>query len=63
MTKEKVIFMQCENCVYYIYDEDYEEYICTMDMDEDEFASLCRNDYKGCPYFRDNDEYKTARKQ
>lgn len=55
--------MQCENCVYYIYDEDYEEYICTMDMDEDEFAGLCQRNYKGCPYFRDNDEYKTARKQ
>mgnify|MGYP000485228866 CR=1 FL=1 len=26
----------CEACAYYSYDEDYECYICEMDLDEDE---------------------------
>jgi len=55
--------MDCEHCVYYYYDEEYEEYICTMDMDEDEYAKLASGRYEQCPFFRDNDEYKTARKQ
>ena len=24
----------CDNCVYLIYDEDYEEYLCDADMDD-----------------------------
>ncbi len=53
----------CECCVYYEYDEDYEEYQCTMELDEDEYARYTAGQYRECPYFRDNDEYKTARKQ
>ena len=55
--------MQCENCVYYIYDEDYEEYICTMDMDEDEYAHLMSDERYSCPYYRNGDEYAVVRKQ
>ena len=29
---------QCEECQYYAYDEDYEAYMCEMNMDEDEYA-------------------------
>ena len=25
---------QCETCTYYAYDEDYEEYYCSVDMDD-----------------------------
>ena len=28
----------CESCAYYLYDEDYECYVCDMDLDEDEMA-------------------------
>ena len=31
---------QCEECQYYAYDEDYEAYMCEMNMDEDEYADL-----------------------
>ena len=30
--------MQCEDCLYYEFDEDFEDYICSADMDEDEYA-------------------------
>ena len=27
---------ECETCWYYDYDEEYDEYYCMMDLDEDE---------------------------
>ena len=27
----------CESCTYYTYDEDYESYMCDINMDEDEY--------------------------
>lgn len=29
---------KCESCVFYSYDEDYDDYICEMDLDEDEMV-------------------------
>lgn len=55
--------MDCENCAYYSYDEEYEEYYCGANLDEDEIYRLMQNNYKKCPYFRDGDEYKIVRKQ
>ena len=26
----------CETCAYYVYDEEFEEYFCDVDMDEDD---------------------------
>lgn len=53
----------CDNCVYLIYDEDYEEYLCDADMDEDDYVRLRENEFKGCPFFRDGDDYRVAKKQ
>lgn len=53
----------CEYCSNYIYDEDYEYYVCDMDLDEDEMMRFLTGDFSGCPYFRLNDEYKIVRKQ
>ena len=53
----------CDTCTYYIFDEDYEEYICDAAMDEDDFIRLRDDGFKGCPYYRDSDEYKVVRKQ
>ena len=47
----------------YPYDEDYEEYICDAAMDEDDYNRLRENAFKGCPYYRDGDEYRVVRKQ
>ena len=53
----------CERCAYYSYDEYAEEYVCDVNMDEDDLIKLSSRNYKECPYFRDGDEYKTVRHQ
>ena len=30
----------CSSCAYLIYDEDYEEYICDCQMDEDDYSRM-----------------------
>ena len=54
---------KCENCVYYSYDEEYDAYICEMDLDEDEMVRFLSSRVYACPYWRPGDEYITARKQ
>lgn len=53
----------CETCAYYSYDEDWECYCCDMNLDEDEYARMMQGYAKECPYYRDGDEYRIARKQ
>lgn len=53
----------CDMCAYYIYDKDYESYICDHDMDEDEVVRLMTDKHYRCPYFRNGDEYAVVRKQ
>ena len=53
----------CETCAYYEYDEDYEEYVCGSSMDEDDYVRLSGSGFRGCPYYRNGDEYRIARKQ
>lgn len=53
----------CDHCIYLIWDEDYEEYICDAAMDEGDYVRLREGSFRGCPYFRDSDEYKVVRKQ
>ncbi len=55
---------QCENCAYYSYDEEYEEYVCdAYMMDEDDYVKLMNGSKKACPYYRDGDEYRVVRHQ
>ena len=61
--KKPTMQSQCEMCAYYDYDEEWEEYVCIMNMDEDEMARFMTNTLKDCPYFQDGDEYKIVRKQ
>ncbi len=53
----------CTTCLYYLYDDEYEEYICDMDMDEDEYVRLISDSHYECPYYRNGDEYRVVRKQ
>ena len=53
----------CTDCVYYVYDEEYEEYFCDMDMDEDEYVRLISDSRYSCPYYRSGDDYRVVRKQ
>ena len=54
---------KCETCVWYVYDEEYDDYLCDMDLDEDELARFLSSDTRSCPYWRPGDEYITARKE
>ena len=55
--------IMCESCAYYVYDEEYDEYICDVNMDEDDAARLIGGHYKECPFWRDGDEYDTVKHQ
>ncbi len=53
---------QCEMCAYFDYDEEWEEYVCSMNMDEDEMVRFYES-RSSCPYFKFYDEYSVVRKQ
>ena len=54
---------ECENCWYYDYDEEYDEYFCMMDLDEDEVYRFFSSGKNHCPYYRQGDDYTLARRQ
>lgn len=54
---------QCETCNHYCYDDEFEEYYCEVNLDEDEMVKFLTDTFQGCPYFHLEDEYKTVRKQ
>ncbi len=53
----------CQGCLYYDYDQEWDQEICILDLDEDEMARLTTSPSKGCPYYRFFDEYLMVRKQ
>lgn len=55
--------VSCESCTYYIYDEDYESYVCDKNMDEDEYIRPMTDRHFQCPFYRNGDEYAVVRKQ
>ena len=54
---------ECETCWYYDYDEEYDEYYCMQDLDEDEYVRIMTSKNQHCPYYRQGDDYYLARKQ
>ena len=54
---------ECERCVYFDYDEEYDEEVCSLVLDEDELARFYASNEKKCPYFKEYDEYGMVRKQ
>lgn len=53
----------CECCGNYFYDEEYNCYVCDMNLDEDEMARFMTGSFDHCPYFQYNDEYRIVRRQ
>lgn len=53
----------CEYCAYYSYDEYEGQYVCDRDLDEDELYRFMTGQSRGCPHFRDGDEYSLVRHQ
>ena len=62
-TKQKSPESNCESCVFYDYDEDWDSYVCTMNLDEDEMVRFLSGHNRSCPYYRFYDEYKSVQKQ
>lgn len=54
---------KCEYCLYYDYDEEFNYFVCTMGLDEDEEIKFLTDTFSDCPYFRMGDDYTIARKQ
>ena len=44
---------RCEDCMNYVYDEEYDCYTCQQgaELDEDEMAQFLRGDYPACPFY------------
>lgn len=61
--KKKGTLTSCESCGNYVYDEEYEYYVCEADLDEDEMAHFLGNKRFECPYYVTDDEYRIVRKQ
>jgi hypothetical protein len=60
MDKQK---SQCDYCLYYTYDDDYESNVCQMNLDEDESSRMSYHGNSGCSYFRFGNEYTIVKKQ
>ncbi len=52
---------QCDFCKNYIFDEEYDGYICLVAMDEDDVYRI--RSRQGCPYYQSDDDYLIVRKQ
>lgn len=53
----------CESCMNFVFDDEEEDYVCGVDIDEDEMTVLLSSKYKKCPYFRYGDDYTIVKKQ
>ena len=53
----------CDTCAYLTYDDEYEAYVCDINLDEDEYMRLMSDSHYSCPYYRNGDEYAVVRKQ
>ena len=60
---EKKRISSCDICMNYTYDEDYECYVCGVNLDEDEMARFMEDRFYDCPYYRLGDEYAIVRHQ
>lgn len=50
-TAENSANLLCENCRNYVYDEDYDEFVCSVNMDEDELVRLLYGSKFECGYY------------
>ena len=56
---------ECDTCNNLVWDEDWEDYYCCADMDEDDYARLMQREMRGtrCPFWVSGDEYAVVRHQ
>ena len=63
MEKKKEMQGCCEDCEFFVFDDEMGQYVCDMNLDEDEMANYLSTGSKRCVYYRYYDEYKTVQKQ
>ena len=54
---------QCEFCLYLNYDELYDEYFCSLNLDQDDIERLKYTKHANCHYFKMGDDYTIVKKQ
>jgi len=53
----------CDSCVHFVYDEEWDCYECEVSMDEDELMRFMQDKSYHCRYYRLGDDYAVVRKQ
>lgn len=53
----------CEMCLHYEYDEEYDCYYCSVDLDMDDQERFMTGHSAACPFYDPGDEYSIVRKQ
>ena len=54
---------QCDTCLYLDYDEEVDEYYCSLTFDQDDMEKLSYRRNASCPYYRYGDEYSIVKRQ
>jgi len=54
---------QCDSCSNYVYDEEYDDYMCMVDIDEDEMSRMFTDSHYDCPYYSLDNEYAVVKHQ
>ena len=54
---------KCEDCNFYVFDENYDGYVCDLYLDEDELVRFMNRKGDSCPYWKLDDAYKSAKRQ
>lgn len=55
--------IRCEECDHFVYDEEWGDCVCEIDMDMDERERLITQPNLPCPFYQLRDEYRIVRKQ
>ena len=53
----------CQECANLVYEEETEEWVCDVDMDEDDLVRYLTSPNASCPYYQNGDEYQIVKKQ
>ena len=53
----------CESCLNYEYDEEYDSYYCSVDLDMDEAERFMTYNSGACPFYNPGDEDSIVKKQ
>ena len=61
--KKSLKMVNCDSCVHYMYDEEYDMDVCEVSLDGDEMLKYMQEKNSECPYYRFYDEYKSVQKQ